>query len=134
MTTSISCSAQEELELSEGSKEAELEFSLNDEEDELPHFAPSTSLLSSTIKTKSKCHSERKMLHVPCKTNVKKTWETLFSLDDKLFETHFIGVLDYAHSIMDKLNQLIVTEEYAKLKTYENELIKLLSEIEFGLV
>jgi chromosome segregation ATPase len=50
-----------------------------------------------------------------------------------MFEVHFIGLLESTHSMMEKLNQLIVTEEYGRLNAYKQELMGVIIEIEFGL-
>lgn len=95
MTTSISCSAQEEPQepqRQQPEEEEELEFSIQEddedgvEEETSPTIRPSP-LLAQTIKARPRkpCPSAR--------PSTKKTWDTLFSLEDRLFEAHFIGLL-----------------------------------------
>jgi hypothetical protein len=129
MTTSISCSAQEDPQepQREEEEEGELELSIQEDEDDAAPTIPPSPLLTQTIKTRTRkpCPSAR--------PSTKKTWDTLFSLEDRLFEAHFIGLLESTHSMMERVSQVIVTEEYGRLKAYEQELLRVIAEVEFGL-
>lgn len=57
----------------------------------------------------------------------------MLQLDDRLFKTHFLGLLQSTQSMAEKLNQLVVAEEFGRLKAFEKELIEVMKEIEFGL-
>lgn len=43
----------------------------------------------------------------------------MLQLDDRLFRTHFLGLLQSTQSMAEKLNQLVVTEEFGRLKAFE---------------
>lgn len=81
--------------------------------------------LTETVKTKSRGKSEAQSLG-QVKTSTKRTWETILQLDDKLFKTHFLGLLQNTQSMSEKLSQLIIAEEFGKLKAFEKELVEVM--------
>ncbi len=54
-------------------------------------------------------------------------------LDDNLFEVYFLGLLENTHDMITKIGQVIVTQEYSRLKSYEKELEEAIISIQFGL-
>jgi hypothetical protein len=69
---------------------------------------------------------------LPSKVKSCKKWESLQQLDPKLVEMHCYGLLD-CDDKSAKISQLILTEEYCRLKIYRSSLEKRLKEVEFSM-
>lgn len=67
------------------------------------------------------------------KSRADKKWEKLIDMDSKLVETHISGLLDSSDQSLNKVGQLILTEQYCRLKAYESHFLTNLKQIDFSL-
>jgi len=85
---------------------------------------PLTQSLTTTSNKKRYRIGQQPSLKQNYKPGSDKKWETIIELDSKLVEIHCLGLLEEIPDRTAKINQLLLTEEYCKVKLYQNSLEK----------
>lgn len=61
-----------------------------------------------------------------------KRRDKMSKLDSRLIELHYSGLLDESE-VLSRVEELVLTEQYCKMKVYERMFMQSLKEIDFSL-